>query len=86
MPRALIAFPVLIGNAAAKGSAINGTGSRHEPTSIERISLTETKLVDEARRGDTGNTRRMDEAEHEEEEEEEEGSHRRLEKAGVALL
>ena len=48
---ALFAFLVLIGNIAAKGSAINGTGSRHEPTSIERISLTETKLVDETRRG-----------------------------------
>ncbi|EGI63596.1 hypothetical protein G5I_08002 [Acromyrmex echinatior] len=46
--RSLFAFLVLIGNIAAKGSAINGTGSRHEPTSIERISLTETKLVDEA--------------------------------------
>ncbi|KYN29716.1 hypothetical protein ALC57_00979, partial [Trachymyrmex cornetzi] len=79
----LFAFLVLIGNIAAKGSAINGTGLRHEPTSIERISLTETKLVDEARRGDTGNTRRMNEIEQEEEEE---GSHRRLEKAGVALL
>ncbi|KYN35359.1 hypothetical protein ALC56_10534 [Trachymyrmex septentrionalis] len=64
----LFAFLVLISNIAAKGSAINGTGSRHEPTSIERISLTETKLVDGARRGDTGNTRRMNEIEQEEEE------------------
>ena len=68
MPCALFAFLVLISNIAAKGSAINGTGSRHEPTSIERISLTETKLVDGARRGDTGNTRRMNEIEQEEEE------------------
>lgn len=75
---------ILISNAAAKGSAINGMSSRHEPTSIERTSLTVTKLVDEARRGDTSNTRRMDEAEQEKKEEE--GSHRRLEKAGVTLL
>ncbi|TGZ47361.1 Uncharacterized protein DBV15_00102, partial [Temnothorax longispinosus] len=63
---------VLMGNVAAKGSAINGMGSRHEPTSIERTSLAKTKLVDEARRGDIGNTRRMDEVEQEKQEEEEE--------------